>query len=437
MRDDRLRRAVAFGLDSGASRRRVRRADSTIRGFDAVARDRIVFSFLARARRVDVSYATSRFAHVVRARSAIGRSAGGRSRRLAIGRSGGSLRATRTDGRASRSAVVAACVAACVVVGRSGRADGFAGRRPARDGDGARDGDDDGARENWALIVDASRYWFNYRHGANALSMYRSVKRMGIPDSRVVLMLADDHACDARNPAHGRVYGDEDRGVELYGDDVEVDYRGTEVTPERVIRVLTNRHERGTPRSKKLLPGARSNVLIYITGHGGDGFIKFQDQTELRAEEIADALAQMHARDRYNEVLFLADTCQAATLAKAIRSPRVLALSSSGLGENSYSRFLDPGLGVHVIDRFTYHVLEFFEKLKPESANTMGELEASLTPDKLMSRAVLDVKTFTHRNARAMKLSEFFGAVCKTRAMTGAFDWFVGAKSTADAPVDG
>jgi hypothetical protein len=35
-RDDRFRRAVAFGLDSGASRRRVRRADSTIRGFDAI-----------------------------------------------------------------------------------------------------------------------------------------------------------------------------------------------------------------------------------------------------------------------------------------------------------------------------------------------------------------------------------------------------------------
>jgi len=78
-------------------------------------------------------------------------------------------------------------------------------------------------------------------------------------------------------------------------------------------------------------------------------------------------------------------------------------------------------------------MLEFFEKLRPESANTMGELEASLTPDKLMSRAVLDVKTFTHRNARAVKLNEFFGTVSKTRALTGAFDWFVGETSTADA----
>ena len=102
---------------------------------------------------------------------------------------------------------------------------------------------------------------------------------------------------------------------------------------------------------------------------------------------------------------------------------------SMSMSTMSMSMMSMPGLGVHVIDRFTYHVLEFFEKLKPESANTMGELEASLTPDKLMSRAVLDVKTFTHRNARAMKLNEFFGAVCKTRALTGAFDWFVGAKS--------
>ena len=30
--------------------------------------------------------------------------------------------------------------------------------------------------------VCASRYWFNYRHIANTLSMYRSVKRLGIPD---------------------------------------------------------------------------------------------------------------------------------------------------------------------------------------------------------------------------------------------------------------
>ena len=32
------------------------------------------------------------------------------------------------------------------------------------------------------------------------------------------------------------------------------------------------------PRSKRLLSDARSNVLVYMTGHGGDEFLKFQDQ---------------------------------------------------------------------------------------------------------------------------------------------------------------
>lgn len=40
--------------------------------------------------------------------------------------------------------------------------------------------------------VCTSRSWFNYRHVANTLSMYRSVKRLGIPDSNIILMLADD-----------------------------------------------------------------------------------------------------------------------------------------------------------------------------------------------------------------------------------------------------
>ena len=30
---------------------------------------------------------------------------------------------------------------------------------------------------NWAVLVCASRYWFNYRHIANTLSLYRTVKR--------------------------------------------------------------------------------------------------------------------------------------------------------------------------------------------------------------------------------------------------------------------
>ena len=48
----------------------------------------------------------------------------------------------------------------------------------------------DGHTNNWAVLIDTSRFWLNYRHIANTLSIYRTVKRLGIPDSNIILMLA-------------------------------------------------------------------------------------------------------------------------------------------------------------------------------------------------------------------------------------------------------
>ena len=52
------------------------------------------------------------------------------------------------------------------------------------------------------------------------------------------------------------------------------------------------------PRSKRLLTDARSNVLVYITGHGGNEFLKFQDNEEISAFDIADAFEQMWQKRR-------------------------------------------------------------------------------------------------------------------------------------------
>lgn len=56
----------------------------------------------------------------------------------------------------------------------------------------------------------------------------------------------------------------------------QVDYRGSEVTVESFLRVLSGFHFPGTPPSKKLASDANSRILIYLTGHGGDKFLKFQ-----------------------------------------------------------------------------------------------------------------------------------------------------------------
>ena len=151
---------------------------------------------------------------------------------------------------------------------------------------------------NWAVLVGTSRFWFNYRHLANVLSLYRTVKRLGIPDSQIILMLPDDMACNPRNAFPGTVYNNADRALDLYGDNIEVDYRGYEVTVENFIRLMTDRVSEDMPRSKRLMTDERSNILVYMTGHGGNEFLKFQDAEEISAYDLADAFGQMWEKKR-------------------------------------------------------------------------------------------------------------------------------------------
>ena len=136
-------------------------------------------------------------------------------------------------------------------------------------------------------------------------------------------MLADDTACNSRNKFPGSVYANAGRHLDLYGDNIEVDYRGYEVTVENFLRVLTGtypmpsflcelpyalipchltvlgRVEPSVPRSKRLLTDDRSNIFVYMTGHGGNEFLKFQDNEEISAFDIADAFEQMWQKKRY------------------------------------------------------------------------------------------------------------------------------------------
>jgi glycosylphosphatidylinositol transamidase (GPIT) subunit GPI8 len=300
---------------------------------------------------------------------------------------------------------------------------------------------------NWAVLACTSSYWFNYRHVSNVLSIYYIIRSMGIPDSHIILMNAMDPACDTRNPFPGSLYNtlEMDTALNQLKDvprnrsrkqdkSVEVDYRGDEVSVDSFLRLLTGRHHPGTPASKILQSGNDSNVLIFLTGHGGDGFFKFRDKEELSAEDIGMAFEEMELKGKYKELLFIIDTCQASTLANKMSAPRVVTIGSSGLGENSYAYLTMPELGLSVIDRFTYSVSEFFyEKAGIISGNptptnagrrkstsqsrsrrgslsylTLQHLLDWMNPQFMFSTATVSLSP-SSRNPKDILLSDFFG----------------------------
>ncbi|KAL1575628.1 Gpi-anchor transamidase [Candida albicans] len=263
---------------------------------------------------------------------------------------------------------------------------------------------------NWAVLVSTSRFWFNYRHMANTLSLYRTVKRLGIPDSQIILMLSDDIACNPRNAFPGSVFNNMDEAIDLYGESIEVDYRGYEVTVENFMRLLTDKWDSDQPRSKRLLTDENSNIFIYLTGHGGNEFLKFQDAEEISTHDLADAFSQMYDQKRYNEIFFMIDTCQANTMYEKIHSPNILAVGSSEIEESSYSHHSDMDIGVAVIDRFTYYTLDFLEKIDRDSKETMDKLFAEYTFENVHSHPGIRTDLFK-RNVSEVLLTDFFGNV--------------------------
>ncbi|KAI6196620.1 putative GPI-anchor transamidase [Aphelenchoides besseyi] len=276
---------------------------------------------------------------------------------------------------------------------------------------------------NWAVLVSTSRFWFNYRHVANVLSFYQSIKRLGIPDSNIILMLADNIPCNSRNPQPGTIFNNAYDRTNLYLSDIEVDYRGYEVTAANFVRLLTDRLDANMPRNKRLLSDQQSNVLIYLTGHGGDGFLKFQDAEELTEIDLADAIETMHEQKRYNELFVIADTCRSSSMYRSIISPNVVSTSSSLVHEDSLSHHIDSAIGVYIIDRYAFNAHNFIEQKvdSRESNATLNEYLHSCPYNLCLSTTGIRTDLF-NRDPNKVRATDFFGSLKYTQSLDNEYD---------------
>lgn len=257
---------------------------------------------------------------------------------------------------------------------------------------------------NHAVIVGSSRYWFNYRHEVNALSIYTLLKDNGFRDENIVLMLADEYAINPRNVLKNVMYPG-NRKRSLYDKTTEIDYRGEDVTVQNLVLALTGRQRKGLAQ---LQSDRDSHILIYLTGHGGDQFFKFQDVEELLATEIASTLDQMHRDGLYGQVLLVADTCQAFTLGDKITAPNVTVIGSSLRDESSYAHHSDMEIGLASIERYTHTFMEYVR-----ANGTSHSLQQSMVDAYpfLVQRAHIGARDdLSPRKLSQVPLSDFFVA---------------------------
>ena len=206
----------------------------------------------------------------------------------------------------------------------------------------------------WAIIAGPSQGWDNYRHESDALAVYTLLRRNGVPDDHIILMLYDDIPSVRENPLQGNVHN-LPQGPNLRPG-AELDYDGRNVTPETFINVLTGNKTRETPL---VIPGNSStDIFVYIAGHGLPGNIVFPlPDSSIKTGEFTRITNTMSSEGKYRQIVFFVDTCFGESIAENITAKGLLYFTGANRVEPSFGAVYDPDIKQWLSDEFTEVVL--------------------------------------------------------------------------------
>lgn len=218
-----------------------------------------------------------------------------------------------------------------------------------------------------AMIISASHTFENYRHSTNSMMMYQYFKKIGIPDHKIIFAVNEAHTCSPRMKFPGKIFLPDSKSKTCQ-EDLFIDYKETDIFNFRFLDLLRGRYSFSLLKTniRKLNTNRNSRLLIYITAHGGDTFIKFRGKYVVLSDDLNRALIEMYSKGRYKEILFILDTCEGFTLFTSVNSdlaPNIFFISSSVLNEKALSISYDNEQMTPLADRFSYLLYNIIENV--------------------------------------------------------------------------
>ena len=215
----------------------------------------------------------------------------------------------------------------------------------------------------YAVLVQGSNGWSNYRHEADVLSIYQMLKANGYDDDHIILVSADDCANASKNKDAGAVRTDPS-GKNLRQGAV-IDYHNADLTPQDICNILKGVKTDKTP---VVLPAdAGQNVLLFWSGHGRSEAVNGANEMAWRdlpagqgmtADLLAETLQSMADAHQFRQMLVCLEPCYSANMGAALEGiTGVLAICSAGPYEQSFADSWSNELGVWMCDRFSRNLV--------------------------------------------------------------------------------
>lgn len=211
---------------------------------------------------------------------------------------------------------------------------------------------------NLALLICGSEGWYNYRHQADILYVYQTLKANGYTDADIILIMRDDIAYHPANKYPGVIKVAPD-GENLYRD-VVIDYRADTLCVKDIEDIIVgNKSDR---LSTVLESTAEDNVLLYWTGHGTNKSFSWLETGEKFTDVMmGQAVRRIYEDGKYKSMLICTEPCFSGSVINAIEGiPLVLGITAANNDESSFAENYSEALRVWMCDRFTYNLIRTF-----------------------------------------------------------------------------
>ena len=221
--------------------------------------------------------------------------------------------------------------------------------------------------------------------------------------------MAEYHACESRNAYPGEIVLSE-LGIILRTcqENIDINFQESDFHNYQLLDIFRGRKLNQFNGFRQLNSDKNSRIIVIITSHGGENFIKVRNFLVVLTDELNRTLNEMYIKGKYKEIIFVLDTCEGYTLYNHVNIPNIYFVSSSALGQKSQSYSYDENLMGPTVDKFhflMYNMLTDIHKNKLYNT-TVDQLFNDLKSKKKFLET--DV-TWDNKISRKLYVKEFFG----------------------------
>jgi legumain len=151
----------------------------------------------------------------------------------------------------------------------------------------------------------------------------------------------DDIAYNPRNPVKGKIFN-KPNGPDVYAG-CNIEYSNGNDGPKQLFAVLAG-DEAAAGGKRVLKSTANDNVFLYYSDHGNRGLISMPGHTTVYADQLMNALQNMHDKKMYKKLVFYLEACYSGSMFLNIlpENLNIYTTTAANERESSYGQYCGP-----------------------------------------------------------------------------------------------